>query len=348
LFHFNGKDMTFEYFIGVDVSKKCLDFALVTAGQVRFHLQVENTVAGIRQALKSLKSQGKVRLSQALFCVEHTGLYQNTLLACLNKQQAYIWLESALHIKAGGGLQRGKTDKVDALRIALYAYKNQERIKTWQPPRPQVQELRALAALRNRLLEAKKQLQVPLQEQKPLLANSLMRQLEQNSRASLQALEKDIAQTEACMQAIINQDAQLKHYFELLTSVQGIGPVTATQVIIATNEFQDFQQPKAFACHAGVAPFAYQSGSSVRGKTKVSPKADKKLKRLLHLAALTAIRIKGELQDYYLRKVEQGKHKMSVLNAIRNKLILRMFAVVKQNKKYEKIYPLPLAPVIEI
>ena len=348
LFHFKGKDMLFTYFIGVDVSKKCLDFALVTAGQVHFHLQVENTPVGIKQALKSLKSQCKLQLSQALFCVEHTGLYQNTLLAYLSKQQAHIWLESALHIKAGGGLQRGKTDKVDASRIALYASKNQERIKTWQPPRPQVQELRALAALRNRLLEAKKQLQVPLQEQKPLLSKSLMRQLEQNSQASLKALEKDVAQTEACIQQLISQDEQLKHYFELLTSVQGIGSVTATQVIIATNEFQDFQQAKAFACHAGVAPFAYQSGSSVRGKTKVSPKADKKLKRLLHLAALTAIRIKGELQDYYHRKVAQGKHKMSVLNAVRNKLVLRMFAVIHKNRKYEKNYPYPLAPVIEI
>jgi transposase len=340
--------MLFEYFIGVDVSKKWLDFALLQAGQVRCHLQVENTTAGIKQALKGLQSQWKVAVSQALFCVEHTGLYQNTLLAYLSKQQAHIWLASALHIKAGGGLQRGKSDKVDAVRIGQYAYKNQERINLWQPPREQVQELRALTALRNRLVEAKKQLQVPLQEQKGLLSKSLMRQLEQNSQASLKALEKDIAQTEARMQAVISQDEQLMHYFDLLISVQGIGPVTATQVIIATNEFQDFKQAKAFACHAGVAPFAYQSGSSVRGKTKVSPKADKKLKRLLHLAALTVIRIKGELQDYYQRKVAQGKHKMSVLNAIRNKLVHRMFAVVHKNKKYEKNYPYPLAPVIEI
>jgi transposase len=327
-----------QYFIGVDISKKTLDFALVIAGQQRFHLQVENSSAGIAQALKALKSQLKVKLSQALFCVEHTGLYQNTLLAYLSQKQASIWLESALHIKAAGGLQRGKTDKVDAGRIAMYAYKNQDKIKIWQQPREQVQQLRALAALRNRLLEAKKQLQVPLKEQKGLLAKGLVRQLQNNSQASLQALTKDIAQVEAQIQQLIAQDQQLKHYYDLLTSVQGIGPITATQVIISTNEFQDFTQAKAFACHAGVVPFAYQSGSSVRGKTKVSPKADKKLKRLLHLAAMTAIRIKGELQQYYERKVKQGKHKMSVLNAVRNKLVLRMFAVVQKNKKYEKNY----------
>lgn len=332
-----------KYFIGVDVSKKTLDFALVMAAQQRFHLQVENNAAGIKQALKVLQTQFKVQLSQALFCVEHTGLYQNTLLAYLSQKKVCIWLESPLHIKAGSGLQRGKTDKVDANRIAMYAYKNQDRIKIWQQPRQQVQQLSALVALRNRLLEAKKQLQVPLAEQKDLLAKSLVRQLHSSSKASLQALTKDIAEVEATIQKLIAADEQLKHHYDLLISVQGIGPVTATQVIISTNEFQDFTHAKAFACHAGVVPFAYQSGSSVRGKTKLSPKADKKLKRLLHLAALTAIRVKGELQDYYQRKVDQGKHKMSVLNAVRNKLVLRMFAVVLKNKKYEKNYAYAVA-----
>lgn len=340
--------MEFTYFIGVDVSKKTLDFALVMAGQQCFHLQLENSVAGIRQAVKALKAQFKVQLHQALFCVEHTGLYQNTLLAYLSKHKANIWLESALHMKASSGLQRGKTDKADAGRIAMYAYKNQDRVNIWQEPREQITQLRALVALRSRLVEARKQLQLPLQEQKGLLDKSLMRQLEQSCKATLQSLDKDIALTEKHIRQLIQQDSQLKHYYELLTSVDGIGEVTATQVIIATNEFKDFTQAKAFACHAGVAPFAYQSGSSVRGKTKVSPKADKKLKRLLHLAALTAIRIKGELQEYYTRKVKAGKHKMSVLNAVRNKLILRMFAAIHKNKKYEKIYPLTLVPVIEI
>lgn len=333
-----------QYFIGIDVSKKTLDFALLIAGQVVFHLQVENSVAGIKQALKALKDQFKLKLPQALFCLEHTGLYHNILLAYLSQQQASVWLESALHMKAGSGLQRGKTDKVDAARIALYAYTNRQQMKAYQPPRQQVQQLKALTALRNRLLEAKTRLQVPLREQEPFLDKTLGKQLSQLSQASLLALDKDIARIEQQIQQLIEQDENLKHYFDLLVSVQGIGTITATQVLIATNEFKDFTQAKAFACHAGVAPFPHQSGSSVRGKTKVSPKADKKLKRLLHLAALTAIRVKGELQDYYLRKVKEGKHKMSVLNAVRNKLVLRMFAVVHKNKKYEKTYPPALFP----
>ncbi|WP_139361756.1 transposase, partial [Spirosoma sp. 209] len=100
---------------------------------------------------------------------------------------------------------------------------------------------------------------------------------------------------------------------------------------------------KQFACYAGVAPFPYQSGSSIRGKTRVSPMADKHMKTLLHLSAMTAIRAKGELRDYYQRKVGEGKNKMAVLNAVRNKLIGRAYAVVSKNQEYDKTYAYSLA-----
>ena len=96
-------------------------------------------------------------------------------------------------------------------------------------------------------------------------------------------------------------------------------------------------------CHAGVAPFEYRSGTSVRGRTRVSQHARKRLKSLFHLAAMSAIRIKGELQDYYQRKVAEGKNKMLVLNAVRNKLIHRVCAVVRRGQKYDKIHTPALA-----
>lgn len=91
-------------------------------------------------------------------------------------------------------------------------------------------------------------------------------------------------------------------------------------------------------CHAGVAPFEHRSGSSVRGKTRVSHHARKRLKSLFHLAAMSSIRAKGELRDYYQRKVGEGKNKMLVLNAVRNKIIHRIYAVVRRGEKYDKNY----------
>ena len=91
------------------------------------------------------------------------------------------------------------------------------------------------------------------------------------------------------------------------------------------------------------APVRYRSGTSIRGKTRVSHQARKRLKSLFHLGAMSVIRGPGELQDYYQRKVAEGKNKMLVLNAIRNKLIHRVYAVVRQGKKYDKNYVSPLA-----
>lgn len=121
-----------------------------------------------------------------------------------------------------------------------------------------------------------------------------------------------------------------------------IGTITATQLLIATNEFKDINDRKKFACYAGVAPFTKESGL-FKGKASVSHFANKKIKTLLHLSALVAIVHNKELKTFYKRKVEEGKNKMSVLNAVRNKLVLRIFACVNQNRKYDRIYTNALA-----
>ncbi|KAA6305035.1 hypothetical protein EZS27_043314, partial [termite gut metagenome] len=125
----------------------------------------------------------------------------------------------------------------------------------------------------------------------------------------------------------------------------GVGNQVAVKMIVETNAFKDFKHAREFCSHAGVAPFRYDSGTSVRSKSKVSQRADKSIKALLHLAALSVATRKkdGELREYYIRKVAEGKNKMSVLNAVRAKLVLRMFAVIKRNKFYEKNYDCALA-----
>jgi transposase len=143
---------------------------------------------------------------------------------------------------------------------------------------------------------------------------------------------------EKAIQQIIKEDEQLSRIFEIVTSVPGVGPVTATEMILTTNEFENFKDPKKFACYAGVAPFPHESGLH-KGKSRVSHLANKQMKTYLHLAAITAIQIDPELKDYYLRRVEQDKKsKMLVINAVRNKMILRVFACINQNRKYEKSY----------
>ena len=157
---------------------------------------------------------------------------------------------------------------------------------------------------------------------------------------SLKGLEKDLTAVNKQLEELIRSDEELNRLFNLVTSVDGIWAVTAREVLITTNEFKDFTDAKKYA---GVVPFQYRSGTSIRGKVRVSHLANKTVKTLLHMSALSAIIHCQELKDYYQRKVAEGKNKMSVINAVRNKLILHIFAVVKNNRKYDKNYEYTLA-----
>lgn len=335
--------MHFKYFIGIDVSKNTLDFCLVCAGKVLFYLQTTNTSKGIQDFVKQCKKQFNVELTESLICMEHTGIYNYPVLDYLSGKQACVWLEAALQIKHSSGLQRGKNDKIDAQRIAYYAYRNQDKIRLWKPARQVIKELKTLTALRSRIINAKKQLKTALQEGEQFFNTALQKKMQQCCQHSLKALDQDLAKVNKQLDQIIVSDEELNRLFNLITSIEGIGPVTAREVLITTNEFKNFTEPKRYACYVGVAPFHHRSGTSVRGKTRVSHLANKDVKTLLHMAALSAINNCGELRAYYQRKVAEGKNKMLVINAVRNKLVLRIFAVVRNNQKYDKSYNYHLA-----
>lgn len=330
--------MEFEFFIGIDVSKNELDFAVQQGSRFLFHQEIVNAPAAINTFLKELGKLLGFSLSKAIFCMEHTGIYNNHALACLHKKKAHICLEAATQIKNSLGNIRGKNDKVDAMRIAWYAYKEREGLRLWEPKREAVQQLAHLAATRLRLITVKKQLKVPLKEHVSCSPGKTSKQNIQACSHSLKAIEGDIARTERAIEEIIKADKELTRIFKLATSVSGIGKVTAVQVIVTTNEFKDISDPKKFACYSGVAPFTDDSGKLIK-KARVSHMANKKVKTLLHLAAIVAIQHNQDLKRFYERKVlQEKKNKMSVINAVRNKLILRLFACVNQNRPYEKNY----------
>jgi transposase len=335
--------MDFCYFIGIDIAKDTLDWAVYTQQGVHLSIHTPNTPAGIKTALSEFKTLSGWNPKQAVFCMEHTGIYNTHLLKLLYELKLAVWLESSLQIKQAGGMQRGKTDKVDARRIAQYAYRFRDQIRLWEPPREVIQQLAFLSAIRQRLNQAYNLLAVPVAEQETFIKKSLQKTLTTNVNKSLTALKDEQKAVEQQIKELIQADPRLKELFDLMVSVPGIGPVIATELLITTNEMQTINDPKKLACHAGVAPFEYRSGSSIRGKTRVSHQARKRLKSLLHMGTMSAIQVKGDLQEYYLRKLAEGKHTMLVLNAVRNKLIHRVCAVVRRGEKYEKNYVPALA-----
>lgn len=329
--------MEFTYFIGIDVSKHELDFAVMHGKSLLFHKEIENKPETIKVFIKELGALPSFDKGKAVFCLEHTGIYNNHILLFLHKKKANICLEAATQIKMSLGNLRGKNDKVDSIRIAEYSYKNRDTLRLWQPKREVIQQLSFLASTRSRLLEAQKSIVIPLNEAKAFVKKSIDSQNRQLCKRTLDSIKSDIQKVNTAIQEIIDSDPELKRLFGLITSVSGIGTITATQLLITTNEFKDINDPKKFACYSGIAPFSQDSGI-FKGKSRVSPMANKKIKTLLHLSAMSAIQNNEDLKVFFQRKVKEKKNKMSIINAVRNKLVLRVFACVNQNRKYEKIY----------
>lgn len=330
--------MELEFFIGIDVSKNELDLSVHQGKCFLFHKEIVNEPEAIKAFIKDLGKLTGFSLSKAVFCMEHTGIYSNHLLSCLYQKKANICLESATQIKKSLGNLRGKNDKVDSMRIAAYAYKNRDELRLWVPRREQVQELAHLASTRSRLIKAKKMLKTPLKEYGAFVKKKASKQNVMVCNEALNGIELSLEKVERLIMSIINADAELKRLFTLVTSVSGIGKVTAVQMLITTNEFKEINNAKSYACYAGLVPYLEESGM-FKGKGRVSHMANKKVKTLFHMAALVAIQHNQELKVYYERKVNiEKKNKMSVINAVRNKLVQRIFACVNQNRMYEKNY----------
>lgn len=335
--------MEFKVFIGVDVSKDTLDFAVKVNGQFLFHQKTDNNKKGIHSFFKQLSAKVEADSSAWLFCMEHTGIYCNPLIDFLARKSIAAWLEQATAIKTFHSTERGKNDALDAQRIADYAYTKRHKVRLWEAPREVMKQLKSLIKLRNRLITTKNSLLQPLEEEKNFIDKHHYKEQKKYIKPVIDKINHQIKEVESQIQEIIQADEYLKHLYELITSVSGVGKVIAVNTLVVTNEFKQINEAKKMACHCGVAPFEHSSGKSIKGRPKVSHRADKQMKKLFHMAAMSAINSPGELQDYYLRKVTAGKNKMAVINALRNKIIHRIFACVRDNRKYEKTYTHALA-----
>ena len=333
-----------KFFVGTDVSKEWLDMSIVSAGKVLHHAQITNKAAAVRRWLRQTQKQFGYTMQNTLFSMEFTGLYNHHVLEILHDLNASVWLIPGLQISEGStnGLKRGKSDKQDAVRIAVYASKNLEQVRLWKKPRKVLKQLQTLVMVREKLQKTQHQYATTLKEHKSFSSAEQYRIVKSCSEAMLKITAKELIRVEKEIKALIQGDEKLKELNEYITSVDGVGMVTAANVLVTTNEFLNISEAKQYACYAGVVPFKDESGK-FKKRQKVSHKANKKIKKLFHLLAMSVIRMKGEMKIYYERKLAEGKNKMSVLNAIRNKIILRIFSCVKNKKCYEKSYVYSLA-----
>ena len=220
--------MSYQWFIGIDVSKQTLDITILNNSEKKMYEQIDNSDQSIKSFLKKLVSEQKVSLNDCIFCLEHTGIYNSHFLKVMEEKKLAVCLESSVHIKQSGGLLRGKNDKVDSYRIALYAFKNKEFLTLWQPERTVIRYLRRLSGIRERLLNAKNQISNAIKEDKKFIDKTSSVQMMKCCKQSIQALQKDSKKTEEEIKKISESDEKLKKLISIIESVADVREMTAT------------------------------------------------------------------------------------------------------------------------
>lgn len=320
--------------IGLDISKSTLDATIVRFGTSEdFHDSFLNKALGFKQLKKWYEgklSQG----DQVLICMEHTGHYAQKLLKYLQQYDCSLAQINPLKIKRSMGMRREKSDKADSKVIALYGLRFQDEISLEGVADSEYLELQLLLAHRKRIQE--KMLSFQRQEKylKHCLSESCAKIIIRDLTKYKKYFGKELRQTDARLDEFIKSHPTLKCSYDLLQSIPGIGRIISLYSILYTKNFKGIKSARKFSCYSGVAPFKNESGSSVRKGTRVSFYANRKMKGLLTFGAMNAVKADPYLRAYYQKKVEEKGSKMLVLNAVRNKLIHRMYAVVKRGTPY--------------
>lgn len=318
-----------KHFVGCDVSKDTLDFALHERGKDyrQFqHIQVPNSTEGFQAMRKWLRSL-KVSVQDAVIAMEHTGTYSTAFAEwCHNKKVVFVFLHP-LDVKNAGARGRNKTDKVDAQFIADYAYTMREKLA---PSAPESAAIKRLRQLRN-------ERQIVVRSRTAFL--NLIKTLTDKmsvirANKTIATFNAQIKEIEKQIQTVIASDESINKNYNLLVSIPGIGLINAVMTIVATGNFTRFQRARQYAKFSCVCPLTTQSGTSVKGTDHVSKAGHNEIKAVLTEGARSAIQHDANLKTYYVRKRAEGKSHGCVMNAVKFKLICRMFAVIERQTPY--------------
>lgn len=322
-----------RYIIGIDVSKSKLDCAVMSSDYKIVHEEIiVNKEKNIKDFLQSMRVLLSAKDEEILICCENTGIYNRPLEKFCVENKIDLWVEHPLKIKRASTDMRGKDDKKDARRIAEYSIRYYDKLVLYKDPSEAIKKVNALSKSRETLIGQKVAIENQLREAKSH-DKFLFEVLETSYQSSLENLKKEIKRIEKEIETQIDSEKEIRENRDLLLSIPGIGVQSAIQFIIITDNFKNFDNAKHLACYAGVVPFKNQSGTQIK-RERVSKMANQILKKTLHLCSMAGIRSNEELKTYFHRKVSEGKNKMSVLNAVRNKLVHRIMAVIKRRKPY--------------
>jgi transposase len=326
--------------VGIDISKEKCNLCYRKGLEIVLEEECANEVKGLKRAFKAAFKTLCVAVDEVLVCAEYTGRYIYPLTVACQELDVFLWMDDPTRIKNSFGIIRGKNDAIDAARIAEYAYRYEDKAVRYAIAEDAIVSMKNLLSDREFLLIDKKRYQAQLTDQKKYMAPVDFRHKSSRWKKVIKTIDEQIKAIDSEIESLIAADPVLTRQKVLLTSIDGVGDRIAINMIAITGGFTRFKDARHFCSFAGLTPYKYESGSSVRSKAKISKRANQTMKALLHLSAVNvATRMKeGEYKDYYERKIKEGKHVMCVLNVIRAKLVHRMFSVIRRNQPYTREY----------
>lgn len=329
--------MEANYFVGIDISKHRLDWQVNGAQNQQLAIgKAGNRPSGISKMLEGWRRQN-MPLEEMVICFEHTGPYGLLLAAMLEQADIRYVMVSAAQVQLSLGIQRGKSDLIDAGRLAEYLWRFRDKLSPSRLPSKELLQLRGWLLWREKLVKMRTGLTNAIK------ANKLTGQVVDLSEISVQMeaqrahLTEQLRQIDQKIKHQLQAYSSLRRQYKLLTSIPGIGPVIAGWLLVYTEGFTRFENARQVACFVGSAPFPKQSGQQ-KSPDRVSPWRCQRLKTLLLNGVHSAIQYDPELRAYYQRKCGEGKHPQSVRNAVICKLLYRVFAVIKRGTPYVKMY----------
>lgn len=315
--------------LGIDISKAKFDVALILeTGKLR-HKVFPNTDAGFK-LLSTWLSKQKVELVHA--CLEATGTYSEALALYLHNAGHTVSILNPAVIKAfaQSELSRTKTDKTDASLIARYCLKNKP--SAWSPPAPEISELQALLRRLDALVDMRQQ------ESNRLDAGINATSVKESVTSHIAYLDQQIAHTQALIKDHIDNHPSLKQQRDLLSSIPGIGDLTAAKLLAEIIDIDQYSSARQVAAFAGLVPRHNQSGTSVRGRSKLCKVGAARLRKALYFPAIVATQHNPTIKAMSQRLRERGKCPMLIIGAAMRKLIHIAYGVLKSGKPFDPDY----------
>lgn len=312
--------------LGIDIAKLKFNVCLFNPSGKFKHKVSPNTSAGFVQLLEWLAKQGVQRVHA---CMEATGTYGGALAPFLHQASHTVSVVNPAAIKAlaQSRLSRTNTDRVDAELIARFCLAQEP--SAWMPPPVGVQELQALVRRLESLIEMR------VMEENRLSSGIAVDVVRESVEELLAHLNGQIKRTEKLIRDHINSHPGLKRQSELLDPSPGIAATTAALLLAEITDVNQYRTARQVAAYAGLVPRERQSGTSVRGRTRLSKIGNARLRRALYFPAVTALRCSPFFQTWAEGLQKRGKSKMSVICAVMRKLVHVAYGVLKSGKEFD-------------